>query len=480
MPSTAEGELELTSPPELSRAVPPNMLVRLLPVVMVVAVVGMVAMMVVTGGAGALANPLFLMFPLMMVMSMVGMLASGGRGGPERAAELNESRKDYLRHLGQLRGSVVETVAEQRATAQWLHPEPDSLIGYVGGRRMWERRLADDDFGHLRVGLGSHRLATALVPPETPPGDDLEPVSAVALRRFAAAHAAVDDLPTAIALRSFPAVAVGGDPDQMRALVRSMLCGLAVFHGPDHLRIAVVVDDPLSADWDWIKWLPHAGHPSRCDALGAARMVYPTLAELTTDLAELLDARAGFSRTAESLATSHLVVVVDTDAVDADDELIAGAGLDGVTVIGLGDAPSPLAAQRGLQLVVAGGRVAARTAAGLEEFAVADRLGTAETEAVARRLARYRPSSLTAMLDLDTPLVAGDPGLPALLGIADAGRFTPSTGWRGRSGSERLRVPIGYTPDGSPVHLDLKESAHGGMGPHGLCIGATGSGKPHM
>lgn len=81
VPETAEGELELTSPPELSRAVPPNMLVRLLPVVMVVAVVGMVAMMVVTGGAGALANPLFLMFPLMMVMSMVGMLASGGRGG---------------------------------------------------------------------------------------------------------------------------------------------------------------------------------------------------------------------------------------------------------------------------------------------------------------------------------------------------------------------------------------------------------------
>ncbi|WP_026919492.1 hypothetical protein [Gordonia shandongensis] len=35
-----DGEVELTAPPELSRAVPPNMLVRLLPVVMVVAVVG--------------------------------------------------------------------------------------------------------------------------------------------------------------------------------------------------------------------------------------------------------------------------------------------------------------------------------------------------------------------------------------------------------------------------------------------------------
>ena len=480
VPEAAEGELELTSPPELSRAVPAGMLVRLLPVVMIVAVIGMVAMMIVTGGAGALANPLFMMFPLMMVMSMVGMFASGGRGGPERAAELNETRKDYLRHLGQLRESVGETVAEQRAAAWWVHPDPEALLGFVGGRRMWERRPADDDFGQVRVGLGSHRLATALVPPETPPSDDLEPVAAVALRRFAAAHAAVDELPTAVALRGFPAVSIGGAHHPVHGLLRAILCRLAVFHGPDHLRIAVVVDDPRSGAWDWIKWLPHVGHPTRRDAIGAARMVYPTIAALTADLDEDLAERAGFSRTADTQASSHLVVVVDTDAVDVEDELIGGAGLDGVTVIGLGDAPSPLAAQRGLQLIVTGTRVAAQTAAGLEEFAVVDQLGAAAAEAVARRLARYRVASFDAMLDLDTPLVAGDPGLPALLGIPDAGRFTPGEGWRGRTGRDRLRVPVGYTPEGTAVHLDLKESAHGGMGPHGLCIGATGSGKSEL
>ncbi|WP_420795011.1 type VII secretion protein EccCa [Gordonia neofelifaecis] len=480
VPAPSDGDVELTPPPELSRAVPPNLLVRLLPVVMVVAVVGMVAMMIVTGGAGALANPMFLMFPLMMVMSMVGMLASGGRGGPERTAELNETRKDYLRHLGQLRSDVAETAALQRKSAEWVHPSPDSLIGLVGGRRMWERRFGDDDFGHVRVGRGAHRLATALVPPETPPGDDLEPVSAAALRRFSAAHAAVDDLPTAVSLRGFPAMSLLGDPAQVRALLRSMLCSAVVLHGPDHLRIAVVADDPLAAEWDWIKWLPHAGHPQRRDALGPVRMIYPTLPALTADLADDLAARAGFSRAAESVATSHLVIVVDTDRVDVDDELISGVGLDGVTVVGLGSAASPLAVHRGLQLVVSEGRVAAQTAAGLEEFAVVDRLALAGADALARRLARFRPASIDAMLDVDTPFVAGDPGLPALLGRSDAAMFDPVSMWRGRSGVDRLRVPIGYTPDGAPVHLDLKESAHGGMGPHGLCIGATGSGKSEL
>ena len=43
-----------------------------------------------------------------------------------------------------------------------------------------------------------------------------------------------------------------------------------------------------------------------------------------------------------------------------------------------------------------------------------------------------------------------------------------------------LRVPIGTTDGGEPLELDLKESAQQGMGPHGLVVGATGSGKSEL
>jgi S-DNA-T family DNA segregation ATPase FtsK/SpoIIIE len=45
---------------------------------------------------------------------------------------------------------------------------------------------------------------------------------------------------------------------------------------------------------------------------------------------------------------------------------------------------------------------------------------------------------------------------------------------------QRLRVPIGVTEAGTPVHLDIRESAEGGTGPHGLVVGATGSGKSEL
>ena len=43
-----------------------------------------------------------------------------------------------------------------------------------------------------------------------------------------------------------------------------------------------------------------------------------------------------------------------------------------------------------------------------------------------------------------------------------------------------LRVPFAITADGASLELDLKESAEGGHGPHGLVIGAVGSGKSEL
>jgi S-DNA-T family DNA segregation ATPase FtsK/SpoIIIE len=67
-----------------------------------------------------------------------------------------------------------------------------------------------------------------------------------------------------------------------------------------------------------------------------------------------------------------------------------------------------------------------------------------------------------------------------LLGIGDIERFDAARHWSRRPPPERLRVPIGSGEDGRPVILDLNEAALGGMGPHGLCVGAAGSGKREL
>ncbi|MCV7199733.1 type VII secretion protein EccCa [Mycobacterium angelicum] len=98
-----------------------------------------------------------------------------------------------------------------------------------------------------------------------------------------------------------------------------------------------------------------------------------------------------------------------------------------------------------------------------------DCLGLAEATVCARRLAAHQK-----------PRRGAGCGWPSLLDIDEVTGFDPHRLWHGQDHRHRLRVPIGYTPDGTPVELDIKESAEQGMGPHGLCVGATGSGKSEL
>ncbi|UGT60014.1 type VII secretion protein EccCa [Nocardia asteroides] len=474
-PRAPGGEVALTAPPEVPRPLPAPLMMKLMPVVMVIAMVGMIAMMAMMG-RNLLANPFMMMFPLMMVMSMVGMMAGYRGGGGKRAVELNEERKDYFRYLDQIRREVRRTGGKQLETLVWSHPDPADLPSLVGTRRMWERRPNDPDFGHVRVGIGSHRLATKLARPETGPLEDLEPVSTVALRRFVRTHSVVHTLPTAVSLRAFPALNIEGPTDEARMLVRAMLMELVTFHGPDHLAIAIVCADPDGA-WGWTKWLPHLQHPSQRDGMGSARMLYTSLGELETALQGELLERGRFMRNPQpTQGRLHLVVVIDDGYVNGGERLISESGLDSVTVLDLTAPEGGLAARRGLQLLVGNGDVSARSAAGVERFAAADAVEVAEAAALARGLARYRLATAAQIVSLGEGSVS-DPGLMSLLRIPDAAQIDPARVWRPRTARERLRVPIGITPDGTPVELDIKESAENGMGPHGLCIGATGSGK---
>ena len=477
-PRAPGGEVVLTAPPEIPRPVPTGLLMKLMPVIMVVAVIGMIAMMVMMG-RNILQNPFMLMFPMMMLMSMFGMMAGmrGGGGGPKKAAELNEERKDYFRYLDQVRKDVRKTGGSQLDALVWSHPDPTDLQSNAGTRRMWERRPNDPDFGHVRVGIGSHRLATKLARPETGPLEDLEPVSTVALRRFVRTHSVVHSLPTAISLRAFPAINIEGDPAQARMLVRSMLMEFTTFHGPDHTAVAIICADPDSQAWSWAKWLPHLQHPAKRDGMGSARMMYRSLAELETAMsAELLE-RGRFMRNAQpTTGRIHLLVIIDDGYVGGGERIVSDAGLDSVTVLDLSAPQAGLAVRRGLQLVVSDNMVAAKSSAGVEKFATTDQVSIAEAEVLARDLARYRVATAAQVVSLDDGTRTAS-GLMELLRITDAAQIDPSTVWRPRSDRERLRVPIGVTPDGTPVEIDIKESAENGMGPHGLCIGATGSGK---
>ncbi|GIJ51798.1 type VII secretion protein EccC [Virgisporangium aliadipatigenens] len=410
-------------------------------------------------------------------LSTLGMLATtwGSGGGQPKKAEMIAARRDYLRQLAVLRRRVRETARRQREALHYRHPEPGQLWCAAESHRIWERRVSDGDFGVVRVGVGPQTLATPLVPPVSSELEDLEPVTALALRRFLDTYSVVPDLPVAVSVRSFARVFVRGG-DAARDLTRAMLGQLAVFHSPDDLVIAVCAAPDRRAEWEWTKWLPHAMHPSAVDGAGPVRLVATSAAVLEERLSPLISGRPRYVGTA-SAATPHVVVVLDGGDPAGAEQLSGERAFDGVTLIDLDRSPPRLLDRT--MLVLSAGAGILRTAT-LDESGEAgrpDAFSRVEAEALARALAPKRPVGTAS--GADEPL-RRDAGLAALLDIRDPAGFDVVRAAAPRPQRQRLRVPIGVGTDGQPVELDLKESAQDGMGPHGLVIGATGSGKSEL
>ncbi|MGX6603886.1 type VII secretion protein EccCa [Micromonosporaceae bacterium Da 78-11] len=478
-PEIPTGELAVDPPPEIPQAAGGRWQQAMMALPMLGGSVAM-AMMMGQGRSGPSSYVIGGLFGV----SSIAMLTTGfGSNGSPKKAEMMAARREYLRHLSGLRRRVRETASRQRIGLLYRHPDPVQLWSTASSHRVWERRPADPDFGVVRLAVGPQTLATPLIPPVTRPLDELEPMTAGALRRFLDAYSVVPDLPVAASLRGFARVFLrgtgpGADRDA-RALTRAVVAQLATFHAPDDMIIAICAGPERRASWEWAKWLPHNLHPSRTDALGHVRLVASTGQDLEKMLEDVIGNRPRFNPAGSNSNGPHVVIVLD--GVDLKGATQLDDGIDGVTVLDLDEHPPRLLDRSLLVLEVhnSGGHRVLNTYAMDHEAEVGtpDRLSEEQAEAVARRLSPLRLAAMSK--SSDTPL-ATEMGLTDLLGIGDPETFSVTQSWLPRPNRDKLRVPIGVGADGSPIELDLKESAQDGMGPHGLLIGATGSGKSEL
>ncbi|OLE23629.1 MAG: type VII secretion protein EccC [Actinobacteria bacterium 13_1_20CM_3_71_11] len=473
-PEIPSGELAVPAPPELPRQLGSRWGQLLLLLPMLTGTVA-TAMMFAGRQGGAYSYVVGAVFGV----SSLGMLATGfGSGaGLPRKAEMMAARRDYLRHLSVLRRKVRDTADRQRDGLHYRHPDPTTLWSTVDSHRLWERRPGDADFAVVRVGTGPQTLATPLVPPATASYAELEPMTSGALRRFLDTYSVVPDLPVAVSFRGFARLHLQGPEERTRALARAMLAQLTVFHAPEDLLIAACVAPERRPEWEHLKWLPHALHPMRTDGLGAVRLVADSAVELENLLDDVLANRPRFNPSTPGEGP-QVVVVLDGGDLTGSQHLTTEGGLAGVALLDLDHVPPRLLDRASIALTVAAdGALASRSADEEGTVGVADGLDAPAAVALARQLAPLRLAATHRAGD--SPLQS-DTGLPELLGIGDAQAYEARDAWAPRPHRSRLRVPIGTGTDGQPVELDLKESAQDGMGPHGLLIGATGSGKSEL
>ena len=480
-PEMPTGEIVLQAPPQLEQhegasgvlmnAIP--MLGSLGSIVLVASIGGAAG-----GGRSYLAGGMFLFATVGFIVVQID------RQRKQRAQQVTGSRTEYLRYLANVRKVAREAADQQRRALTWQHPAPSALPSLAEERsRVWEHHSSDPHFLHVRYGLCAQPLALELVAPETTVVDQVDPAAASALHRLLVVHRLLPNLPASIDMRAFDRIEVCGPEEEARSLARAMICSAAAFQSPENLEIAVLASEQNLAHWDWMKWLPHSLSTQQSDAVGPMRMVSTSLNDLAALLPPDLSERPRFGAD-ERPATPHLLFVVDGGFLPPGNHVVPPDGLHGVTVLDLPARWDELDDASCLRLLfeadepVDEGRFPL-SALRLREApvrALADQCDQATAEAFARRLTPLH--TVTAGVT-DTPSgeIAGPMDFMDLLGLGDVHGFDPALAWRQRPARDRLRVPIGLGDGGNVINLDIKESAQQGMGPHGLVIGATGSGK---
>lgn len=513
-----------SAPIALPEREPRNVWVMIGVPALIVALIGTIVMLYVSGVRSVSTG----FFPLMGIGAF-SMLAFSGRFGRARKitwGEMERARRRYLRDLDVNRDEIQTAVCAQREWQHAVHSCPQGLGAMIGGPRMWERSRGDADFLEVRVGTGVQHAPDSVLSvtwPDISSDEELEPVTGQALRDFILEQRKIRDIAKIVNLRSAPGFGfVGDDLDRLRSLMRAVLCSLAVFHNPDDVKLMVVTRN--SEAWSWMVWLPHNLHDELFDACGWRRLVFATPEELEAALGAELHMKgkrgawappaaatptamgsaleAGHANASADLGP-HLVIVDDnTGSADAWESVVGQVGKAGITLlriasragVGVGFTDDQVFEMGERHRAPAGsangqvgvgrdgvdpyddGRPAPLLRLRGKFFAHADQLSTHRAYRYARAMARWSPASRSEIGDS----AGGAAELLHALGINDPRELSVDRLWgerRGRGDERWCEIPVGAKPDGELQNIIVRAKDFGGFGFHSVVIGTSGSGK---
>lgn len=421
----------------------------------------------VMGGASALAGN------YTTVLSSVLFPLLTSKYTDKERKEYEELRvKKYTEYLEKKYQEILQACWEEQNILNMKYPPFKEILSYNKQvHHLWERRLVDNDFLHVRLGTGTQPMSAKIDYPIRRfeiEEDELEgKMYELVEQRY---H--LEDVPVILPLADTLVCGLVGPKETVGEYLLQLILQIAVLHSYDELKIVFYASPEELVYMKSIRYLPHIWSDQK-----DFRLIATNEAEAYA-LGEYLERQLGEDeeKDCKQILKSrpyYLIISMNKRISETHKifkEIVQSETKRGVSIIAAYD-DLPKETEKIITLRPDGKNTCTTLSAdGGEEvvFEIESYTKTDATEML-RTLANTRLRTVTQAQEI--------PKMITFLEMFQAGRIeqlNPLKRWMESNPVKSLAAPVGIGVDGSIFELDLHEKR---QGPHGLVAGMTGSGK---
>ena len=387
-------------------------------------------------------------------------------------------QKRYKQYLESKNDFIQEVKKEQRKILYENYLDVNECAQTIIKRspRLWERKIEDEDFLTIRIGIGSVDLKADIDYPQEKfkmVDDNLE----AALNKILENSKSIDNCPLTVSLmKNSVSAIVSTDKEFTRKYIKNIILQLVTFHSYEDLKLVFFVDETESKDWEYVKMLPHLWDEEKKNRFFADN--YNDMNELSSYLMEVLTNRMeAKNNTEDNYNYPYYLIITDNykfiDNITFITEFLNIKKNMGFSLLCITDdiysVPSNCKTfidvrenPKGLLYENDNDEIK-QTEIKIEP------VYTVFFEKVAQELA-----------NIPIKEKRGETSLPnnysflEMYNVGNIEQLDIQGRWRKNDSTLSLKAPIGIDSNGMIISLDAHEKFHG---PHGLIAGATGSGK---
>ena len=401
----------------------------------------------------------------------------------KRERKRQDKYGDYIEKKSQF---IDQIIIEQRKILNENYPDAKSCENIVlkKSSRLFERRIDNDDFLRVRLGIGSLPLDIDIKYPEehfTMEEDNLIEI----LNKLVNKSKIIDSVPItfSFALKNISAIVDESGRIYKSNYIQNLLLQLTTFHSYEDLKLVFLLDDNSNIDMNYIKMLPHVWNNSKTFRFVANNI--DDMKDVSLYLEEILqnrlikDGKFSVSDAKYTDFDNYYLIITDDYKKAANLQIITDLlqikNNVGFSLLFLTDSINNLPNEctdfidlKDDECTIFASELSSKQQ---KKFVIED-YNLEVFQDVTKVLNNIKIKSSKNNFILPTSY-----DFLEMYKVSNIEQLNVFNRWKNNDSTLSLKALLGIDENGEEIYLDLHEKAHG---PHGLVAGMTGSGKSEL